>query len=173
MANPSSPVDLAQRLFAEFQKVYAARLSEGSIWYIAIQGNEAHLGFTADDARTAITVLTQKGLIKTMGIGRHQLTERGKEACLHPELREGRLGAPRPMTPLVQTSTVNVHGGHVQVGSNNTQNITYRSVLRAALETAEGRDDVPAPVASALRKLVEFPDIESLMSDADRKVRGA
>jgi hypothetical protein len=77
------------------------------------------------------------------------------------------------LAPYVQQITIHaIHGGSNQFGAGSTQNITYRSVLQAALEVAEERDDVPAPVAGALRKLVEFPDLESLMSDADRKARG-
>lgn len=170
MTATASPVELARRLFAEFQRVYAENLSRGSIWYLPIQGNEAHFGFSAEEARTAISVLTQKDLIEMRGIGRYRLTEPGREACLHPELIEARLGAPRPMSPVVHSSTVHVHGGNNQIGDGNTQNITYRSVLQAALEAAEERDDVPAAVAAAIKRLQDFPHIEALMSEAAERV---
>ena len=86
------------------------------------------------------------------------------------ELLDGLLGPLQPPTkPVVISSNVTVNGGHVQIGHGNTQNITYRAVLAEALTAVEESEDVPAAVASALRKLHDFPDIDRLLGEAAKR----
>lgn len=166
------PIQLARRLFAVLQEVYN-RQGQG-LWSIPVRDNEAALGFTVEEARTAVTILMHKGLVKWMG---HSitLTPSGNEACLHPELLDGLLGPLRPPTRpvVVSSSNVTVHGGHVQIGDHNTQNITYRSVLQEALKEVATRDDVPAPVATGLQRLIDFPDLEGLLERAAARCEGS
>jgi hypothetical protein len=159
------PIQLARRLFTIFQDAYKAR-GQG-LWSITVRDNEEALGFTVEEARAAVTILMHKGLVKWMG---HSLTltEKGNEACLHPQLLERALGPLEPQSKriVLSPSSITVHGGHVQIGDNNTQNITYRAVLRKALEEVASRSDLPPVVAASLRGLVDFPDLEELLSRA-------
>jgi hypothetical protein len=158
----------ARVVFALFQKRYAEVLGRTRVWALPVGRADFKVdGLTPEAKQLGLNVLLHKDLLKPMAVGSYQLTEAGAEACLHPELVEEYLAPRKAMPP---NTAVVVHGGHVQIGDGNTQNITYRAVLQKALDVAEERDDVPAPVAAALKRLQDFPDIESLMTEATERL---
>jgi hypothetical protein len=162
---------LARDVFAAFWQGYEEHAGDPSMqWWIEPLGDEDRQRFypTLSDADIGrgIRILKQKGLIKQLTQDGYQLDEAGEECCLHPELFDEYV-APRRAAVV---PNVSISGGNVQFGDGNTQNITYGALLHEALQIAEEREDVPAPVAAALKRLQAFPDIESLMSEAAERL---
>lgn len=162
--------DLARSVFAVFWEAYEEHAADPSVqWWLEPFDEESRRTYptlTVADIGRAIRTLKQKGLIKQLTDSGYQLTEVGEECCLHPELFDEYI-APRRAAG---GPSVSISGGNVQFGDGNTQNITYGALLHEALQVVEEREDIPAPVAAALKRLQEFPDLEAVMSEAAERL---
>jgi hypothetical protein len=164
----AAAIDSARQVFEFFQDDYEAYANRpGVVWACEVYKDGVGSGLSDAVIGAGTRVLVQKGLIKAHTATAYRLTELGAECCLHPELLDEQLTPPRNAAVIPQN--INVHGGHVQVGDHNTQHVTYRTILERALDVAEEREDVPAPVAGALRRLCEYPDIDALLAEAQRR----
>jgi hypothetical protein len=168
----ADPIELARKVFSEFQQTYAEYLGRSGDWWLPYEGDNEDLGLTAVEVQAGLHVLLEKGLVKPRGMDGWQLTDKGREACLHPDSLGSKLGIPDLSSPVVHSSTVNVHGGHVQVGNNNTLIVSYQRLLREAADSVANEPTLPndkrETLAEALRELSVMPNIEDLMAAAAR-----
>lgn len=164
--------DSARRIFEFFQEAFEDHESDPDAnWALNIYEDCARAALSDSVIGVGTRTLVAKGLIEKFTDAHHRLTDLGTECCLHPALLDDYLAPRRPFAAVSRSVTVT--GGNVQIGDNNTQRITYRELLAEALADVDERNDVPATVAGALRKLHDFPDLENLLSAAaKRAVKG-
>jgi hypothetical protein len=132
MANKDRRAIVLEKLFRAY-KEYGADTS-----IIADDELDDELALAHGDSAMVIRSLAKRGLADAGddGLGAFgRLTLEGIEAIENPASEEHRL------VELVQH--VNVSGGHVQIGSNNTMNITYSQALASLAERIEEAPDVP------------------------------
>jgi hypothetical protein len=160
--------DSARRVFDLFQAAFEEH--EGApeaVWALDVYEECAAAGLSESVTGAGTRTLVAKGLIENFTVAHHRLTDLGTECCLHPELLDDYLAPRRPVAAVSRSVTAT--GGNVQIGDHNTQQITYRELLAEALADVDERDDVPAAVAGAHRKLRDFPDLEGLVSAAAKR----
>lgn len=166
-------IALAREVFAAFQRGYDKYAARPGVWWalnlFARDADDVYLNLSDKEIGLGVRVLKQKGLIEAFTGKSYRLTELGEECCLHPELLDEHL-APRHAASMGIAPSLTISGGNVQIGDHNTQTITYRAVLEEALEAVDKRDDVPASIAAALRKLIDYPDLEDLLASAATQV---
>jgi len=161
-------IECARMVFRDFVASYEEHLGTDGFWTLGTDYEDDAAGLTSKEWLIGVAILTDKGLTEKEYENAWTLTEDGREVCAHPELLDDYLAPRNPAR--AGAASVAIHGGHFQFGDGNTQNISYRAVLQEALAVAEESDDVPAPIAGALRRLAEFPDLEELLSTAAAKI---
>lgn len=159
-------LELASEVFVVFRLHYEQNRPD-AVWGLSFREQSPVPGLSLDEAREGAGVLLQKGLIRHMGTGRnYRLTDRGKEACLHPEQLDQyfaplfRSGAPQAVT----INAANMH--NTQVGHGNTQHITYSVVLNELRRKIEDADIPPAEkskLVQAIQAVAAHPLTQTIL----------
>lgn len=162
-------IESARKVFDLFQDTYEAFANRpNQLWAVDVYDEGVGAGLSDSEIGAGTRVLVQKGLIRARTTTQYMPTDLGLECCLHPKNLDKYLA---PRFPGAVSQNISIHGGQNQIGDGNTQNITYRTVFHEALQLVEEREDVPAPIAGALRRLREYPDIDALMTEATERAR--
>lgn len=157
------PMGWARAVFKVFQEGFTEQLGTGREWWIPSfdENDWNELGLSESEFRQGLGVLEHKGLVAKKAIGGHwQLTELGNEACLHAEVLDDRLAAPKSSTTHVDQSTnfnVAAVNAPSQFGNQNTQHVTYELVFQQLVTEIQNASDIPPEKkASMLESLKEI-----------------
>lgn len=143
-------IALARQVFGAFQASYEKYCDQPHVhWWLNLlepDDDDMKLALSADQIGTGISVLRQKGLIKLRTSSMQELTDLGREVCLHPETLDRYL-APQVPDPPIQNVTFNAQQmQNVQTGHGSVINVTYSQVLQQLA------NDVAASSAPAAEK---------------------
>lgn len=155
---------------AVLSRLYTLYQEKGHDWGAEMEELEEGLDVHAGTVEGVLKDFRNQGLVdfdETLdGLHCPRLTTQGVEDYEDP----GSVIAPDVQN--IQHITIHaIHGGTNQFAPGGTQNVTYRTVLQAALEVAGERPGVPKPVEAAIRLLWEYPDVETLLAEAEKRVR--
>lgn len=160
-------MERARTLFLSLLEQFNSKPRRGQIMWSFGEDDARELGMTQDEQDEAVEVLVQKGLLEWAAMDYAEMSDLGKEVCLHPELLDEYL-APRRPAPRAQHITINAgEMQNTQIGHNNTLNASYStalSALRDQVQAAALPDETKRGWVKTIDEMLRHPLTPTLVT---------